>query len=80
VEEVRLSQVMHTATFRPDDSESRILADLACPCCGCHDRGDAHARIADNQLRVFCEDCGSFVTIVMSDEQVEAIQRLSIQA
>lgn len=72
-----MSQVMHIAQFSPDDAQSRILEDLACPSCGCHEPGDAFTRITNNELRVFCEDCGAFVTIVMSDEQVQAVHRLS---
>jgi transcription elongation factor Elf1 len=72
-----MSQVTHIARFSPDDPQSRILEDLACPACGRQDLGDAHTRITHNEMRVFCEDCGAFVTIVMSDEQVQAVHRLS---
>jgi cytochrome c-type biogenesis protein CcmH/NrfF len=71
-----VSQVMHIAKFSPDDPDARILEELACPACGRQDLGDAHTRITQNQMRLFCEDCASFVTIVMSDEQVQAVHRL----
>jgi uncharacterized Zn finger protein len=74
-----MSQVMLIAKFSPDAPRALILEDLACPSCGRQDLGDAHTRIADNQMRLFCEDCGSFITIVMSDEQVQAVYRVSAQ-
>jgi transcription elongation factor Elf1 len=74
-----MSQVMYIAKFSPDDPQSRILEDLACPACGRQDLGDAPTRIAQNEMRLFCEDCGAFVTVVMSDEQVQAVQRLSVE-
>jgi len=72
-----LSRVWHTATFGPDDSPDRIRNELACPVCGHRDPGQAHLRISDNTLRIFCSACGAFVTITMSDEQAGAIRRCS---
>jgi len=72
-----MSQVFHIATFSPDDSPARIREELVCPACGHADPGEAHLRISDNTLRIFCSSCGAFVTITMSDEQTEAIRRCS---
>lgn len=72
-----MSQIWHTATFGPDASPARIREELVCPACGHEDPGDAHLRITENSLRIFCGACGAFVTIVMSDEQARAIRRSS---
>jgi len=72
-----LSRIWHTATFSPDDSPARIREELVCPACGHHDPGDAHLRITDNSVRIFCSSCGAFVTIMLSDEQARAIRRCS---
>ena len=72
-----MSYVSHTATFSPTDSVSRMLQDLDCPVCGHHDPGDAHNWITDNKVRIFCDCCGSFITISMNDEQARAIHQFS---
>jgi transcription elongation factor Elf1 len=72
-----MSRVFHVATFSPQDSPARIREELACPACGHEDLGDAHLRISDNTIRIFCGTCGAFVTITMSDEQALAIRRCS---
>lgn len=72
-----MPQVIHIAKFSPGDPQARIVEELACPACGRCDVGDAHTRIVENQMRLFCDDCGSFVTIVLSDAQVLAIQSWS---
>jgi transcription elongation factor Elf1 len=73
-----LSQIFHTATFSPDDSPERIREELACPACGHADPGDTHLRVTDNSLRIFCTACGSFITVMLSDEQAQAIRRSSV--
>jgi len=45
--------------------------------CGHQDPGEAHLRLSDNTLRIFCSSCGAFVTITMSEEQAGAIRRCS---
>ena len=70
-----MSYVSHTATFSPTDPLSRMLEDLDCPVCGHHDPGGAHRWITDNKVRIFCDCCGSFITISMSDEQARAIHQ-----
>jgi transcription elongation factor Elf1 len=72
-----MSQVFHIAKFSPEDSPSRIREELACPACGHQDPGDAHLRIADNTVRIFCSSCGAFITIALSDEQAQAIRSCS---
>ena len=72
-----MSRIWHTATFEPDASPALIREQLACPACGHQDPGDAHLRITDNTVRIFCSACGSFITIALSDEQAGAIRRCS---
>jgi len=67
--------ISHTATFGAADMLPRILEDLACPACGYRDPDDAYNWITDNKLRIFCDCCGAFVTIWLSDEQANAIHR-----
>lgn len=68
-----LPDVSHIATFSPTDGLPRILEDLACPACGGQDPADARHRVTDNKIRVFCDCCGTFVTIVLSDAQARAL-------
>ena len=70
-----MSYVSHTATFSPTDPLARMLQDLDCPVCGHHDPGDAHRWITNNKVRIFCDCCGSFITISMTDEQARAIHQ-----
>ena len=72
-----VSRIFHVATFSPDDSPDRIREALACPACGHHDPGEAHLRITENTLRIFCGACGTFVTIALTEEQALAIRRCS---
>jgi len=72
-----LPQISYTATFNPDDSLDRILDDLACPICRHKDPGAPHRWISENQMRIFCEGCGAFVTVLVSREQATAIHRWS---
>ena len=73
-----MSHISHTATFSPADPPTRILEDLACPGCGHQDPTDAHRPISENRMRIFCDCCGAFITIVLSDEQARAINRLAV--
>jgi transcription elongation factor Elf1 len=72
-----MSRVFHIATFSPEDSPARIREELVCPACGHEDLGEAHLRISDNTLRIFCSACGAFATITLSEEQAEAIRGCS---
>jgi hypothetical protein len=67
----------YTARFSPTDAPARIRADLACPACGYQDPEVLHSQIVDREIHVFCDCCGAFVTIVLTDEQARALQRLS---
>jgi transcription elongation factor Elf1 len=55
-----------------------MLADLACPACGHVESRELPDRIAMNRMRIFCDCCGAFVTILLNDEQVEAIRGRSV--
>jgi transcription elongation factor Elf1 len=72
-----MPRIARTATFSPDDTFDRILEDLACPACGHEDPGNAQKWLDENKLRIFCEGCGAFITISVSDEQARAIHRWS---
>jgi hypothetical protein len=73
-----LPERTHTATFRATDGPSRMLADLACPACGHVEARELPDRIAMNRMRIFCDCCGAFVTILLTDEQVQAIRGGSV--
>ncbi len=75
-----MAQITHTARFSPGDTSVRIAAELACAGCGHLDPHDSAQRIVDNKLRIFCERCGTFTTISLSDEQARAVRRWSLTA
>jgi transcription elongation factor Elf1 len=67
-----------SATFSPGDATPRILSDLACPACGHEDPTLVRRSITDNKVHIFCDACGTFVTILLSEEQSDTIRhRLS---
>ena len=70
-----MSEVISIATFRPEDSMARMLEDLACPACGHREQVGAFPSITGDRIRVFCDCCGTFATIVLSEEQAAAIRR-----
>ena len=70
-----MSQILRTATFRPNDPLQRILEDLACPVCGFQSPDVAVSRPGGNRIRVFCDCCGTFVTIQLTDAQRRAFDR-----
>lgn len=72
-----MSRVWHTATFDADAGPDRIREEFVCPACGHADPGEAHLRISDNTMRIFCSACGAFITISLSDEQARAVRRCS---
>jgi transcription elongation factor Elf1 len=72
-----MSRVFHIASFSPEDSPARIREELVCPACGHDDLGQAHLRMNDDTLRIFCSGCGAFITIALTDEQAQAIRRCS---
>ncbi len=69
-----MTQISHTAEFRPDDPPAEILGELTCHACEHGQPGPLPRPITDNRLRIFCDRCGTFTTIVLSDEQVRAVQ------
>ena len=75
-----MREITHTATFRPDDSVYRILEDFECPACGHRDSGDAFPSIARDRVRIFCDCCGAFVTIFLTEEQVDIVLRHGARA
>ena len=72
-----MTGICHTAKFSATDALPRILEDLVCPACGHQDPGDAHSSITDNRIRIFCDCCGAFVTILLSDKQALVLRRHS---
>jgi hypothetical protein len=75
-----VSEVIRIATFRPGDTPTRMLEDLACPACGHRDAEDAFPPIAGDRVRIFCDCCGAFTTIILSDEQAAAMRGAHIVA
>jgi hypothetical protein len=73
-----MTQISYTAEFSPEAPPAEIFDELTCHACGQRQPGQLPQRIADNQLRIFCDRCGAFTTILLSDAQVRAI-RLAAQ-
>jgi hypothetical protein len=70
-----LREITHTARLRTGDSVAQVLEDLACPACGHRDPGEAFPSITDGTVRRFCDCCGAFVTIRLSEEQAGIVLR-----
>ncbi|MBV9337706.1 MAG: hypothetical protein JO262_18970 [Solirubrobacterales bacterium] len=70
-----MREITHTATFRPGDPMNRILEDFECPACRHRDPGDVFPSITLDRLRIFCDCCASFVTILLDQEQVDIVLR-----
>jgi hypothetical protein len=69
-----MTVITRNAAFGPADAAERILAELACPACGYRDPDDTYRLTPGNRVRFFCDGCGAFVTIVLSDAQAEAVR------
>jgi hypothetical protein len=69
-----MAQLMHTAAFDVADARERMLAELACPACGYRDPDDAYRVRPGNRVRFFCDGCGAFVTIQLSDAQARVVR------
>ncbi len=69
-----MTVITRTATFGPADTAERILAEIACPACGYRDQSDMYRISPANRVRFFCDSCGAFVTIVLSDAQAEIVR------
>ena len=72
-----MTHITRSATFGADDAPGSIVDDLACPACGRWEPREVNKCLAGNQMRLFCEGCGAFITIRLTDEQAEAIRRHS---
>ncbi len=72
-----MPKVTHVAKFHPDDAPARILAELTCPACGHVDPIDRCDRIVYNTVRIYCDCCGTFTTVLLSDAQADALRRCS---
>lgn len=72
-----MSQLIHTATFAAADALDRMLEDIACPACGYRDPADTYRLTPGNRVRFFCDGCGAFVTIVLSEAQADAVRHWS---
>ena len=72
-----MTEITDTAQFAPADAAFRILQDIACPGCGYLEQADSFRLSPGNRVRFFCDCCGAFVTIVMSDGQADAVRRWS---
>ena len=70
-----MASISHTATFRPYDPPARIYEDLRCPRCGHHELADAHTQITDGVVRIFCDCCGTFITISVTEAQAASLLR-----
>ena len=71
-----MPDISRTAQFSPSDTLPRILEDLACPACGHQEPGHACRSVVDGKMRIFCDSCGAFITISLSDEQARVLRAL----
>jgi hypothetical protein len=69
-----MTVITHVASFGRTDTAERMLAEIACPACGYRDPDDTYRPTPGNRVRFFCDGCGAFVTIVLSDAQAEALR------
>lgn len=69
-----MTAITRTAAFGPADTAERILAEIACPACGYRDPADTYRVSPGNRVRFFCDGCGAFVTILLSDAQAEIVR------
>lgn len=69
-----MTVITRTPTFGPGDSAERILAEIACPACGYRDPAETYRVSPGNRVRFFCDGCGAFVTILLSDAQAEIVR------
>jgi hypothetical protein len=72
-----MTVVTRIAQFGPADAADRILDDIACPACGYRDPVDEYRVTPGNRVRFFCDGCGAFVTILLSDAQADVVRRWS---
>lgn len=72
-----MPELTHTARFSAADALDRMLEEIGCPACGYLDPGDTYRLSPDNKMRFFCDGCGAFVTILLTDAQAEAVRHWS---
>lgn len=70
-----MTVITRTPTFGPGDPAERIIAEIACPACGYRDPAETYRVSPGNRVRFFCDGCGAFVTILLSDAQAEIVRR-----
>jgi hypothetical protein len=66
-----MANLTHTVILRPGGSVAEMLEELICPACGHSDPGNALPSISGDRARMFCDCCGTFVTIVFTGAQRE---------
>ena len=69
-----MTVITHVARFGPADAVDRIRDDIACPGCGYRDPAETYRLTLGNKVRFFCDGCGAFVTILLSDAQAEVVR------
>ena len=69
-----MAELTHTAQFNPAGGVTEILEGIACPGCGYREPADSYRVSPGNRVRFFCDGCGAFVTIVLSDRQADAVR------
>lgn len=70
-----MALITRVAAFGPADTDERIRDEIACPACGYRDPADVCRVRPGNRVRFFCDGCGAFVTILLSDAQAEVVRR-----
>jgi hypothetical protein len=69
-----MTVITHNAQFGPADPTDRILDDIACPGCGYREPASEYRLALGNEVRFFCDGCGAFVTILLTDAQAEVVR------
>lgn len=71
-----MTEITRTAAFGPFETAERVLTEISCPGCGCPpDTYRLTGRAGASRVRFFCDGCGAFVTIVLSEAQAVAVRR-----
>jgi hypothetical protein len=75
-----MTVITRVAAFAPTDPAERILDEIACPSCGYRDASETARVRPGNRVRFFCDGCGAFVTILLSDAQADIVRGWERQA
>jgi hypothetical protein len=70
-----MQAITRTARFGPEEAVTRILEELACPCCGHVDPDRGYRLSTDRRLRIFCDSCGAFLVVSLNSEQAATVLR-----